>query len=344
MNFTREERAALTGGSGRGARCLLAGLLALACLLAGAPARAEPSVTLTDLGWENECAEMDNVLAALSGSGIQRFTITARHPDYAGAVADASSEADFSDCAFPDEPIWDFEPADYTLYEDERIRLDGHRLPKSWRPELVPVTVGDRTWPGLHLLQLKVWHNDRWIEVLVLYPSDGYWRPKPLPFRGHEDTPYGASMLIGPVEIDRRPLVKLDAVRFDPSVPRFTLDFVAGGSATVTVVSISTEELRLEVEMTPPAGEKPFALVSSMYVEPGNADIGRVAVRPPGSPFWQKYPPVGFPKVEGAVFAFGRDIPSRHNTLAPDIRFGGFKGKGAGEIEAAEPPPAKPQP
>jgi hypothetical protein len=267
---------------------------------------------------------MDNVLVGVTGPAVRRFEIEARHPVYAPLVADPISAADFTNCDFPPEPIWDFDRQTHLLWQDDRLKLVGHRLAKSWRPELVDVSVGDRTWPGLHLLQLSVLRPEGDVEVLVLYPSDGYWRAKPLPPAGQLDSPFGASFLIGPVEVDRRPLVRLSSVRFDPAGPAFEIAFVRGGSARLAIRSIGADMLRLEAVLSDPVPDLPFAMLSSMFVAQDNADIGVLRVRPAGAPFWETLPPVGFAPVEAGEAVFARDIPSRHNTLAPDIAFGPF--------------------
>ena len=308
-------------------------------VLCGAPAPApraggaapEPSVSLRDLGWPNRCAEMDNVLVALEADApVARFAIRARHPVYAPTVrpGEASHAADFTDCAFEPEPIWHYEPESHLLHEDAAIRLDGHRLPKSWRPEEVPVTVGGRTWTGLHLLQLRVKRPSDGLrdpaEILVLYPSDGYWRPTPLPRDGGAQTPFGASVIVGPVEIDRRPLVRLSAVRFDPAAMAFDLDFALGGRGRVRVASAGPDELRLEVSLDPAVSGLPFALASSMFVAEDNADLALMRLRTPDRPFWTEHPVIGFGADRAAEVALVRDVPSRHNTLAPDLILGPF--------------------
>lgn len=305
-------------------RCMLA--LALAAGLAPAAAAADLPVRATDRGFVNACAEMDNVLVALESPGVARFTIRARHPVYALAAADPDHDPDFTGCVFPEEPIWDFTPESHILFEDHRFRLLGHRLAKSWRPELVDVTVGGRTWPGIHLLQLLVRRPEKDVEILVLYPHDGYWRAKPLPLPGRLDGPYGASFLLGPVETDRRPLVRLSGVRFDPATVAFTATFRSGGALTLRLLAVGADELRMEATLSAPVTAGPFALLSSMHVTEDNADTGRLRVRDAGGLFWRRHPPVGFMPVTGAEFDFGRDIPSRHNTLAPDILFGPFTG------------------
>lgn len=298
--------------------------------LAATAARAELAVTARDEGYVTTCAEMDNVVVTLESPEAARFEIRARHPAYAAAASQPSHAADFSNCDFPKEPIWDFEPESFVLHEDSRFRLQGHRLSKSWRPEEVSVSVGDRTWPVLHLLQLVVktdggeGSGGSDVQVLVLYPADGYWRAKPLPSAGRRDTPFGTSFLVGPVEVDRRPLVKLTGVRFDPVTLSFHLSFVRGGEGVVRVESADAEELRLGVALSDPVADLPFALLSSMHVAEDNADVGRIRNRPQGEVLWDRHPPVAFEAFQGAEFDFGRDVPSRHNTLAPDLVFGPF--------------------
>lgn len=300
----------------------------LVLLALPAVARAELPVTLTDTGYVTPCAEQDNVLVAMTAPQARRFEVRARHPAYHAGVEEHSSAADFTNCVFPDEPIWDFDLQSHVLFEDEAVRLQGHRLSKSWRPELVDVSVGERTWPGLHLLQLVAKRAEGEVEILVLYPSDGYWRPKPLPPEGHADSPYGASFVVGPVEVDRRPLVKLSAVAFDPERLAFRLEFVRGGGGEVRVVSAGIDELRLAVTLDGPVADGPVAMLSSMYVAEDNADIGRMRVRPEGGAFWEVAPVLGFAPLTGAEVAFERVVPSRHNTLAPDVIFGPFRAEG----------------
>ncbi|HEU0220976.1 MAG TPA: hypothetical protein VFR34_02050, partial [Paracoccaceae bacterium] len=207
----------------------------------------------------------------------------------------------------------------------ERLRLQGHRLAKSWRPELVDVSVGEHTWHGLHLLQLLVRRPEKDVEIMVLYPSDGYWRIKPLPALGRLDGPYGSSFLFGPIEVDRRPLVKLKSVRFDPGARTFELSFVKGGTGRLRLIAAGADELRLEAELDRPVIGGPFAMLSSMHVTEDNADVGRMRVRDPDGFLWRRFPVLAFKTIKGAEFDFGRDIPSRHNTLAPDLLFGPFE-------------------
>lgn len=288
---------------------------------------AGPAVTARSIGYETPCAEMDNVVVELSGRGVATFDIRATHPSYlAPGLADITA-ADFADCEFPDRPVWEFAPFTTILHEDERIRLVGHRLTHSWRPELVDVAVGDRAVRGLHLTQLVVKDRGGDVEVLVLYPSDGYWRAKPLPPPDRTDTVFGSSFAVGPLSRAHRPFVRLERVSFDPEALAYRLEFAEGGSAVLRVVSIGRDALELRVTLDLPAADAPFALFSSMHVAPDNADVARVAVAPPdgGEPRVVTIDRLG--EAAGLRFAFGRDSPSRHNTSAPDLTFGPFHGR-----------------
>ena len=48
---------------------------------------------------------------------------------------------------------------------------------------------------------------------MVLYPPDGYWRARPLPFEDMRWTAYGSSFLVGPVETQERPIVAFEGNR-----------------------------------------------------------------------------------------------------------------------------------
>ena len=296
-------------------------LLAL-CLTAGVAA-AEPAITARSVGYDTTCAEMDNVLVELSGENVAGFHVRATHPGYLAAIEADVMAPDFTDCDFPPEPYWYFDAETRVLYEDDRVVLMGHRLGQTWRPEEVDVVVGDDRFATVHLTQLFVKVDGQPIEVLVLYPNDGYWRPRPLPPRGRTETGFGASVLFGPIEVDRRPLVKLREVRFDPATLTYHLAFARGGAASVRLAAVGRDGLDLEVRFDSSLSG-PIAMLSSMYVAEDNADVARLAVRGPGQPFWQH---VAIPDLEtsvGTAFRFGRDVPSRHNTSAPDVAIEGF--------------------
>lgn len=303
-------------------------MIRLAVLLAAlaAPAAAELAVTARSVGYVTRCAEMDNVLVALESAEVRRFEVRATLPAYIAGMEGDSMAADFTDCVFPEEPIWRFtDNFSTTLWEDERILLLGHRLKETWRPEEVSFRVGGRRVNGLHLTQLHVKLDGRPVEVLVLYPNDGYWRPKPLPPVGREDTGFGSSILMGPIEIDRRPLVKITEVDFEPATLTYRLRFANGGTGSVRVASVARGEIRLEVAFDAAVTGVPFAMISSMHVAPDNADVARVGVRPAGEAIRRDVAIDALDVAVGAEFAFGRDVPSRHNFSAPDVSFGAFR-------------------
>jgi hypothetical protein len=301
-------------------------LAALALLLLSAAAvRAEPVVSAIWRGFPTTCAEMDNVVVTLAAPGVKRFEIEARHPAYLAGVVDDVMAPDFSTCVFPPETINRFEPFVLTLYEDDRLFLVGWRFRRSWRPDAGAFLVDGRRFEGLHLTQLFMKTPDGPVEVLVLYPSDGYWRARPLPPPGRVSTGYGASFLIGPIDdSDHRPFVGLREIAFDPATVSYALSFRDGGAARVRMASLSRAAQRLEVTLDLAPGVETLAVYSSMHVTPDNADVARLSVRAAGQPLWRDWPIEGFARVEGAEFAFGRDIPSRHNTSAPDTMFRGF--------------------
>jgi hypothetical protein len=302
-----------------------AAVLLAAVLAAAGAARAEPEATAVWRGFPTTCAEMDNVVVAIEAARVRRFEIEARHPAYLAGLAGDAVEPDFTACDFPDETIHQFDPFVLVLHEDERLFLVGWRFRLSWQPTAGAFVVGDRRVEGLHLTQLFMKTPRGPVEVLVLYPSDGYWRARPLPPPGRAETAYGASFLIGPIDDSRhRPFVRLSEIVFDPATVSYRLVFAEGGSATVRLESLSDAAQRLSVALDLPPGRETLAVYSSMHVAPDNADVSRLAWRPGGRPLWLSAPIERFGRATGAEFAFGRDAVSRHNSSAPDTIFRAF--------------------
>ncbi len=117
----------------------------------------------------------------------------------------------------------------------------------------------------------------------MLYPQDGYWRLRPLAPAGMAPTAFGSSFLIGPVEIDGRPIVRIKEVAFDPKARTFTLAFERGGSATVKMATTDQNRNVLDVAFDKPVDGRPFAALRSMYVTEFNNDVARIAVREKGA-------------------------------------------------------------
>ena len=300
-------------------------------LLASAPACAEPvKVEAINASTSTQCAETDNVYVKFIAPLVRGFMIEAAHPVYLPAMTADNKAPDFGKCARQVSPAKDykFTPRQVTLYQDAKWELRGFTYPNFWRPNQVPVRVGERTEAGLHLLQLWTRDRERNEEVLVLYPADGYWRARPLaPLKlGWEidtllPTAYGSSFLIGPIEPQRRPYVDIESVAFDPSEGAFRMNFVRGGYATVRVDTLTRERVSLDVSFERHAGKMPFAALRSMFVTADNADVAEVAVDGVSA----KMPIMKFRRANVSELWAGRSSPSRHNTSAPDLVFRDFK-------------------
>lgn len=271
------------------------------------------------------CAEEDNVDLRLRSDVVRSFRIEARHPSYIGTLVVDRFAADFTNCTgFGSTPEYSFEPKRITLYETPDWQLVGYTFAKFWRQSQVAVRVGNRLETNIHLIQLWTRFKERAEEVLVLYPADGYWRARPLPPDHLRFSAYGSSFLVGPVEVRERPLVDLAEVVFEPEKRSFTLTFAQGGSATLALASLDTERIELKVSFNRPVGGGPFAALRSMYVTAFNADVAEVAWRGPGGKVWHQQPVMDFKAASAVELWAGRVVPSRHNTSAPDMIFGGF--------------------
>lgn len=315
-------------GPARLASRAVAGLLGLllgvsVITVARAETQTAMRVQFIDASKPTRCAEEDNVYVKLEGAGVRSFSLSVEHPPYITAVTTDSTAPDFTHCDMSGDPKHAFTPRELILYENESIRLVGHTFSNFWRPDQVQVKVGERIERGLHLLQLLRRGPQRYIEILVVYPADGYWRAKPLPPPQLPDSAYGSSFLFGPVEEDGRPLVAIRALEFDPAMLRFTLQFARGGVGTLTVAEASAARTRVVMDLGASAsGQTPFAALRSMFVTTDNADASVAAWRSASG--MQSSRLIGFGRFESDRARFGRDLPSRHNLSAPDHVFADF--------------------
>jgi hypothetical protein len=304
----------------RVARCLRSGLAWIA-LIACLPAIAV-DVEFINASRKTACAEEDNVYVHLQGADVRWFGIRAEHPHYAQDIRQDSTAPDFTACDMSKDPSFAFRPRRVLLYRDANYRLVGHTFRSNWRPESVEWSVGQRRETGLHLVQLIRREARGWVEVLVVYPSDGYWRIKPLPPRGLRDSAFGSSFLFGPIEEDGRPLVRIAAIAFDPATLTFRLQFRSGGHGFVRVTELSPQATTLALELAPPlARSQSFAALRSMYVTPQQADVALASwpARPAGEAILE------LGTVRAPSVRFGRQVPSRHNLSAPDLVFDRFE-------------------
>ncbi len=305
--------------------------LAIALALAAAPAAhaASPEpfgVEVTNASEPVLCAEKDNVTVNLASKDVRRLRIEATHPAYLGAIERDSFAADWTGCSAAGDPSPS--PADRprrtTLYEDIELWVVGLRFSTFWRAGNAIVRVGDRVETGVHLLQVWRIRPMGGEEVAVLYPQDGYWRLRPMAPQHMAPTAFGSSFLVGPVEVEGRPIVKIREVAFDPSSRSFTLAFERGGTARVTLSEIDEKRHTLEIAFDSGIEGRPFAALRSMYVSELNNDVARIAVREPGAKGWREEPIMAFKHATAVELWAGRVIPSRHNASAPDMVFSGF--------------------
>ncbi len=296
---------------------------------AAEPARA--AVIVANTSEPVLCAERDNVTLTFTSPTVRKFRIEAAHPTYLATVQRDNWKADWTNCDFgpvsprpaaakPPKP-----PERLTIYEEPAQWLVGWRFADFWRPATATVRVGDRVETGLHLLQLWQIRPNGGEEVVVVYPQDGYWRARPLAPKGRDLTAFGSSFLIGPVDIDGRPLVRLTQIAFAPKTREFKLSFAAGGTATVKLAEVSSARTVFDIAIDRAIAGQPFAALRSMYVTDFNNDVARVAVRAPAAKGWRESPVMTFKGGEITDLWAGRIAPSQHNTSSPDIVFKGFQ-------------------
>ena len=164
--------------------------------------------------------------------------------------------------------------------------------------------------------------QERAEEVLVLYPTDGYWRARPLAPQNLRATAYGSSFLVGPVEEQGRPLVDLKDVAFDPASRTFSLSFARGGSATLRLDTLDQERIDLEVTLEPPVGQdQPFAALRSMHVSETNSDVAHVAWRAQANPLWQDAQIMSFQRARAVSCGPGGGFPL---AIIPVLRISRF--------------------
>jgi hypothetical protein len=313
-----------------GASFLAAAAIGSAAGLRAQPAK-ESAVEVSNASEPVLCAEKDNVTVNLASKDVRRFSIEAVHPAYMGTLSRDSFEADWTGCTAPDDPRPQAAelPRRTTLYEEYDLWVVGQTYPAFWRAATTPVRIGDRIARDIHLLQVWLRRPMGGEEVLVLYPQDGYWRLRPRAPEGLAPTAFGSSFLVGPVEVDERPLVKLKEVAFDPKARAFTLSFVRGGGATLTMAAADHNRHLLEVTFDRPIADRPFAALRSMYVTELNNDVARIAVLDSAAKGWREDGIMSFKRAIATRVWLGRTSPSRHNTSAPDMIFQGFTEAGA---------------
>ena len=273
------------------------------------------------------CAEKDNVHLDFASPAVRKMRVQAVPPAYIGTIVTDRWAPDWTACDMTRDPNFRADNARrITFWETPDFWLTGYTFPSFWRPNTVPVRVGQRVEQGLHLVQFWMRFRERAEEVLVFYPPDGYWRARPLPFGDLRWTAYGSSFLVGPIEIEGRPFVDIKDIEFDPATRTLKTNFVRGGSASVRLDKLDQERIVLDVTLSAPITEKdrPFAGLRSMYVSEGNSDVSRLAWRKKDGKTFTQFPIMNFMRATASEVWAGRTLPSKHNTSAPDMVFRDF--------------------
>lgn len=272
------------------------------------------------------CAEKDNIELDFFSERVRRMQIKAVHPSYISMIGTDRYAPDWSSCDLSHDPKFAAHAKRLTFWETPDFWLTGYTFPSFWRPNTVPVRVGNRVENGFHLVQLWMSYRERAEEIMVFYPPDGYWRARPLPFEDMRWTAYGSSFLVGPIETHQRPIVVFEEIAFDPETKSFVLKFKRGGWARIRLDKIDQEHIALDVAYSGAMPEDaPFASLRSMYAMQTMSDAARVAWRTKRGARWEEAEVFGFQGASVTELWIGRHLPSRHNLSAPDMVFGKFR-------------------
>jgi hypothetical protein len=323
----------LSGERGDRVRLIVVLLCAFGLALASAaPSPAQPpsseplAVEVTNASTPMSCAEADNVIINFASADVRSFRIGAVPPAYIGSVGADSRTANWADCEIIPHGAEVPRPTErrVTFYESPFMWVTGYEVSDYWIRRDVPVRIGDRVEHNLTMLQLWVFVQGKAEQVLVLYPTTGYWRIHPLPPPNLAWTSYGSSFVVGPIEARESPMVDLKEISFHPESRTFRLAFADGGVGTVRVSEINDEQIVLDVGFDRAIKDKPFATLSSMYITEFNSDVARIALQRPDEKTWLEAPIMAFSATRATKAWMGRVSPSRHNNSAPDMVFSGF--------------------
>ena len=301
-------------------------LAALSALPAGAATLDGLAVEVTNASEPVLCAEKDNVTLNFASKEVKSFRIEAAHPAYIGSLQRDGFEADWTACDMKGDPSFaaPTPPRRVTVYEEIEMWVVGLTFPTFWRPATATLRIGDRVEKGLHLIQVWMIRPMGGEEVMVLYPQDGYWRIRPKAPAGMAPTAFGSSFLVGPIEQDGRPIVRIKEIEFEPKARTFTLHFERGGTATIKIATVDQNRHTLDVAFDTPVSAQPFAALRSMYITDFNNDVARVAVREKGAKGWREDGILSFQRATATDIWAGRTAISRHNTSSPDMVFTTF--------------------
>ncbi len=115
----------------------------------------------------------------------------------------------------------------------------------------------------------------------------------------------------------------LKDIVFDPATTTFTLNFVRGGSARLTMAVLDQDHMAIDVTYDGPMADGlPFAAMRSMYATEINADVAKVAWRTMGGKGLERGPHHGL-EGRGERRGLGRPhggVASQHERAGHGVR------------------------
>ena len=206
------------------------------------------------------------------------------------------------------------------LYDKEGLYLQYNRDATWWRPNGMNVWIDDdNPVSDVHFIEIgeNIENTKEWPKYFVLY-QDGNVRLIPFPPVKIEDVCFGSSILVGPADISTRPFAAIESVHYLSSTKVLEITYRNGDRFNIILKDITREkaELRVEiVELNNPS--IPFVTLRSMYVNDGNADVGKATLF--NSDEVNEFSILSFTEGIGSKWQFYRSILSQHNQSAPDF-------------------------
>jgi hypothetical protein len=291
--------------------------LAIFLFLGVVSAPAQLGLRATNLSYRTECAEESNINIPLYGR-MKSFVLEATHPTY--EFDEDNCERDLAHCP-PLDLMMEKEPTVVKLFDDGETVIEAVTELKWWRPRgmLASVDKGMEV-RNVHYLRIyrKMVDRDSWPQFMVIY-SDGGVRLCPQPPVGKENVCFGSFVVVGPAAPGRKPYADVISARYLTESKKMIVVYKDGGFATFDLKQVTRDHARIKVKVDYPTDKLPFAIVRSMYVEPGKADVDMVRWKDAAGTAHEN-DVTTFKGGEGVEWSFSRAIPSRHNTSAPDIR------------------------
>jgi hypothetical protein len=274
------------------------------------------SVIGTNQSITTACAEDDNINISFTGHATS-FSIQATHPNY--SIETDNCTADFTNCTSTG-TTFSFTPATYNTYDDHETVVTAVRQALWWRPTGMTFSVDNGTqYSDIHYITVsqKVVDEDSWPQYLVLY-MDGNMRLIPQPPIGINKVCFGSSVIIGPTLNDTRPLAEIVSAHYVSSSKTIEVTYKAGGTAILSIGEVNRTHARVGVSVNYSTDANPFAVLRSMYVMDGNADVDHVQWTDQTSSSHDDSI-MNFINGESSDWLFHRVTRSSHNTSAPDI-------------------------